>query len=328
MSLREAPLSLDSRDRAVEYDTDALPSRERIAYWQQVVADHFVPLAPVPTVRAAVFAGRIVAHDLGGAVLSSVTSRAQRVVRGPAELGRGGDAIFVNVQLRGVGVARQGGRVACLEPGTIVVLDSRHPFALSYENDFEQLSLALPGAQARRWLPNLLAVSGRSLSGLAARLLADHMIAVREHGDALDSALAQLMGEQACQLLAHAAASSAPVRRLPLLVRARSVIDCRYAEADLGPSAVAAALHVSIRTLQKAFTDAGLTFRACLLERRLHAVYQDLEDAGLDHLTIAAIGARNGLPDPCHLARAYRVTYHTSPSARRRKMREPTDEPR
>jgi len=88
--------------------TEAVRPRERLAYWREVVSQHFVHLRP-ERVAGGLFHGEIRAKILGGLSVSQVMSGGQRVLRTAAEIARSPAPLyFMNIQVAGAGSFSQG----------------------------------------------------------------------------------------------------------------------------------------------------------------------------------------------------------------------------
>ena len=83
---------------------------------------------------------------------------------------------------------------------------------------------------------------------------------------------------------------------------------------------MAAAQHVSTRTLHAAFHDDQSTVGSWIRARRLERCRRDLSDPALAARPVHAIGARWAFPSAAHFCRAFETAYGTSPSAYRRSM--------
>lgn len=88
-----------------------------------------------------------------------------------------------------------------------------------------------------------------------------------------------------------------------------------HADEDLSPARIAAAVHVSVRSLQLAFRrHLGDTPTGYLRQVRLDGVHRDLVSAGPER-TVAEISARWGFRHQGHFGQLYRQRYGESPSA-------------
>jgi AraC-like DNA-binding protein len=112
-----------------------------------------------------------------------------------------------------------------------------------------------------------------------------------------------------------------PVRshRQVLLMQVQAYILCHLGEPTLTPNTIAAAHHISTRTLHAVFEAGELTVAAWIRDRRLDRCRRDLTDPGCDHLPVGAVGARWGLADPAHFSRMFRMVYGMSPRAYRQR---------
>lgn len=95
-------------------------------------------------------------------------------------------------------------------------------------------------------------------------------------------------------------------------------VDEHLADPGLDPASVAAAHHISVRTLHSLFAPTGVSFGRHLLARRLDAARTALTDNRNRHLTIAAIARRHGFTDLTHFTRRFRAAYGVTPGRLRR----------
>ena len=93
---------------------------------------------------------------------------------------------------------------------------------------------------------------------------------------------------------------------------ARKLADARLTDADLSPATVAARLHVSVRTLQRAFTGQE-SFSAYIRRRRLEEAAESLAAAG-GRLTVSEAAARWHFTDSSHFIRAFKSRFTVTPA--------------
>lgn len=77
---------------------------------------------------------------------------------------------------------------------------------------------------------------------------------------------------------------------------------------------IAAAHHMSLRTLQRLFQEQGITVGSFIRRQRLNRVRRDLADPRLAARPIHAIAACWGYPRPSDLTRAFRAAYGAGPA--------------
>ncbi|WP_405009348.1 helix-turn-helix transcriptional regulator [Kitasatospora sp. NBC_01539] len=166
----------------------------------------------------------------------------------------------------------------------------------------------------------LSAMAGRFLTSLAAE--ADHLSAPdrsRLQTSTLDlvTALLAARSDQAAKL-------PPDTRAHVLSLRIDTFIATRLGSPDLTPATIAAAHHISLRTLHRVFRQRGTTVAATVRAQRLERARNDLADPLLRHLDIAAIAARWGFSRPGDFSRAFRAAYGRPPGEYRTPGRRPT----
>jgi AraC family transcriptional regulator, positive regulator of tynA and feaB len=138
--------------------------------------------------------------------------------------------------------------------------------------------VVLPAATLRPLLRGR-AVSG-PLDAPELRLLMAHATAVHETSDGLGPAGVRAASDTIIELAAALAAGAVddaePQFRGALVRAAKDLADRRLVEPDLSPAMLARELHVSVRTLQRAFTAGGESMTSYVRDRRLEAARRDL----------------------------------------------------
>lgn len=107
-------------------------------------------------------------------------------------------------------------------------------------------------------------------------------------------------------------------RRQALLARIDAFIERNLGDVDLGPVAIAAHHHISVRTLHELFRGRPETVAAAIRRRRLEHCRADLTDPRLPHRTIGEIALRWGFRHPADFSRAFRTAYGMPPGELRR----------
>jgi AraC-like DNA-binding protein len=117
-------------------------------------------------------------------------------------------------------------------------------------------------------------------------------------------------------LFAPSDPSPLPSRRANnLFMRVRSVIKDRFADADFGPADAATELGISLRYLQKLFTQRGMTFTEYIYSFRLKHAARLLGRRALLRARepLSAIAYACGFKDYTHFARKFRQRFGYSP---------------
>ncbi|MFH8615268.1 helix-turn-helix domain-containing protein [Streptomyces sp. NPDC017979] len=321
----------------VAVSTDGVPPEERFAWWAEMVGHEVMPVA-IDSPHALTFRGSAVGIDFedgvqlaGFAFSPMVATRQRRHIR------RSDPEHHYLMMVHGspIGLA-QGRSNALIGTGDFSLFDTSHPLESEFVDDgrLSRLTLLrLPRAS--------LPFSQDDVDGLLARrltpgagigtgaLLAHFMAALRQQpsGPGTRSGPGELrrLGRIGTDL-AHAflaeqldARHALPVesRQHVLRVRVDAFIERHLHEAALTPPVIAAAHHISVRTLHLLFRDQPETVAATVRRRRLERARAELEDPRARHRTIADVAARWGYRSAADFSRAFRAAYGTTPTEAR-----------
>ncbi|MFD0782425.1 helix-turn-helix domain-containing protein [Micromonospora azadirachtae] len=100
---------------------------------------------------------------------------------------------------------------------------------------------------------------------------------------------------------------------------AKAFIDDHLRDPGLGPETVAAALHVSKRTLYRSFADKGQTVASYIRAARLRAVKRELGHTGT--AKVRDVAARWGFTNPSYFSKLFRQEFGSMPSEYARNSR-------
>lgn len=209
----------------------------------------------------------------------------------------------------------QGGRVADLGPGDLVLWDGARPSAFAVPGRLRKRTLLVPRAEIVPRIPRLDRVTAVRLRGPAVDVYASHLQALLD-ASPLAPAQADAAALAAIELLSAAAGGVVhPERgslRAGVLARARAVAERRLGAPGLGPAELAAACGVSVRTLHQAFEEGGESVSAYVRRRRLERCRDDLL-AGRA-ATVAEVALRWGFASPAHFSRTFHARFGHPPS--------------
>jgi AraC-like DNA-binding protein len=233
---------------------------------------------------------------------------------GPA--GHHGELIIAHVVLSGEWRFTSRNQHARAGAGTLSVRRNEVLWGMEAVRGTRAIAVGLP-ASAVRFPPNTLAVTAGQTTPAARLLLAQlRLLADVAHdlgpaaGAARDATFQLFQGLVNEQVVDDAEFAPA------LLEAARRYIEDRLLDdPDLDARAVAEALHVSVRTLYRAFARHSTTsVMAYIRQRRLERARAELNST---RLTVSETAARWHFADGSHFAKAYKKHFGETPSAGR-----------
>ena len=152
-------------------------------------------------------------------------------------------------------------------------------------------------------------------------VLSHFVVSTVAHPGPLGAAAAAKLGEAGSTLLAGtllddgdlAGTDAGDDMRAHVIGYVRAHLD----DPRLSRSSIAAAHHMSARTLDRLFADQPWSVSGLIRHERLEAVRRDLEDPANRHRGVAVLAARWGFFDAAHFSRVFRQHYGYPPSQRR-----------
>ncbi|GAA3226583.1 helix-turn-helix domain-containing protein [Dactylosporangium siamense] len=305
-------------DNRSYWTTSAQAPAQQFTHWRELICEAFLALTPESDLRGG-FAGSVTQWRLGGLSLARIESQRQTVHRTEAGVQR--DPIrgyYANLQVRGVSLMAQHGRVATLRPGDLAVVDADEPFRFEFGGDFRQLSLFIPAAtlnDGEATAPRT-ATAIDTTTGVGA--------AVRH---SLESLAQRPMREPTAARLALHAAGMLSIALDPSILTAvrspRSYQTClddieeHLTDHDLSPAATARRLGVSVRTVHGWFSGHGASYGATVRRLRLERAARHLTDPSMRHLRVIDVATEAGFGSVASFHRAFRQQFGHTPSAAR-----------
>lgn len=300
--------------------------------WLERVAAAYVPVNAYQRdkpLRSA-FRGDLCAHQLDGIHFSDVGGGPVAVRRSMRDIRRADPGYLkVGYQTAGNSLLVQREKEIYLHPGDFVLYDTSVPYDIMFEDDFRMMVMMIPRNSidiSPRRLDTVLMEPCRAADGPAFSLAAEFL----RHLDHLlrtDLLPPQPRVAEATLQLVSAAleenfrATSTPVGRAGLYLLSKKYINDNLHDVDLTPAAVAAAHHVSLRTLQSVYHVEGETVVNTIRDRRIERCRRDLSDPAMDDWSISAICARNGLHNMSYFSHMFKDRYGVGPREFRMRQR-------
>jgi AraC-like DNA-binding protein len=258
--------------------------------------------------EAGVGAAAVTVHDVVIAEVRSESSAVRFVAAG----GCGDRVLMCLVRRDAWRFARPGG-IVTVAGGSFIACREGPPSLAEVDPGTVAMVLVLP-ACALRPLAGGGQVTG-SAGSAEARVLMAHAGTVGETAGGLSAE--GVRGARGALVRLAGRAAAAGVRRGgagPALAReAMEVAEGRLADPGLSPSWLAGELHVSVRTLHRAFAGAGEPVAAYIRRRRLEEARAELA-VRAGRPGVSEVAARWQFADGSHFVRAFRKQYGQTPS--------------
>jgi AraC-like DNA-binding protein len=303
------------------WSTDTVPQSQRLDYWVGAICEGFEELEASSSLVDQ-FGASLESAACGPIMVHRVEGSTQEVFRTKRAIARSDDTCFYLLcKPDGAWAGGQGGDLSRLLPGDCMLFDSKRPYQLQFSGSANVITLQLPVDWVQSWLPDPEAHCGLRIDGGDGwgQPLSSFVRQLSPEVAAAPPLPAKLMTDQLGSLLAlgtHAFADQPAEKPSTADAFMRDAIAClrhRHAECGLTARDVAAALHVSERTLHRHFAHSGATFLQHLVRQRMATAQRMLRDPRFDRLTVAEIGRRVGFADASHFIRQCRASLGLTP---------------
>jgi AraC-like DNA-binding protein len=318
--------------------TDQVPAADRVDFVEDMAASMWVPMKIRPLHEADTnFCGEFRASGLGAMQVVVMEVMPADVRRTP-ELICQADPDMVKMVLICGGnscVVEQGGRQAQVSAGDLTCYDTRRPYRVTIGVDGNRptqvMTFMFPPSMlplCRGRLKDLTAIRIPASAGVG-DLTSQFLLQLARNIDHYSPAEAARLSTAALEVLATRLAGEMDIRdwgtpedrRHALLTTIQAFIQRHLGDPGLSPAMIAAAHHVSLRSLHQLFHDEGLTVAGWIRRRRLEGCRRDLSDPALDSRPVAAIAARWGFSSPGDFSRTFRAVHGLPPAEYRMSAR-------
>ncbi|WP_347404347.1 helix-turn-helix domain-containing protein [Micromonospora sp. WMMD961] len=312
-------------------DTAVVPAGERFGFWHDLVARESVPMR-IHSAHAADFQARAEVISLGEVVLSAWRYPSLEMQRTGTFIRRSDPEMYqFALPLSGHGGVEQERRANHFTPGHFAFVDTSRPHQSSHQGRSPHDGLLTTRTIL---VPHgLLPVHPNKISGLLGTnisategigvLLSQFVHQVMTHPEqyqesdtpVLSTVVRDLIAAMVAQQLDLTDALPTEVRGHNLRMLVKAFIDEHLGDPDLSPGAVAAAHHVSLRSLHRAFEAEDQTVAEIIRRKRLDRCARDLRDPLQRARPINSIAARWGFRSQAHFSRVFAATFGMSPQA-------------
>ena len=315
--------------------TDMVPAADRLDFLTDLVAATWVPMechCDHGEVR-----GEFRASGLGAMRVVVMDVMPATVRRTPRLISQA-DPDLLKLVLVGGGnscVVGQNGRQARLSAAEFAMYDTRRPYEVTLGADgyrpTQMMTFMFPPSLlplSRRQLAGMVAVPFAASTGLG-DLTSQFLLQLARNVDHYSPAEAARLSTAALEVLATRLAreldardwQTPEARRHAQLTTVQAFIQQHLGDPQLSPAMIAAAHHMSLRSLHQLFHDQGVTVAGWIRQRRLERCRRDLSDPALASRPVAAIAARWGYSSPADFSRAFRAVHGLPPAEYRMSAR-------
>jgi AraC-like DNA-binding protein len=307
--------------------TNHVPAADLVDFLREVMARTWLPMDCQPEPGTDYYA-EFRASGLGPMQIVVMDVPPATVRRTPALISAADPDLLKLALVRGGAcVIEQDGRQARLRTGDFALYDTRRPYEVACGagrgQPVQMMTFMFPPALlplSRNRLRQLAVVPLSASAGLGdvtsqflARLARNVDHYTPAEAARLSTAALEILGTRLAAELDTHDWDTPEARRHALLTTVQAFIQQNLGDPELSPGVIAAAHHVSLRSLQQLFHDEGLTVAGWVRKRRLECCRLDLSDPALAARPVAAIAARWGFPSPGDFSRAFRAVHGLPP---------------
>jgi AraC-like DNA-binding protein len=312
----------DLDNRLVEFSTDHIPEKDRIAFWREHYG-HVMLRVDLEPARDAVFEARSLSLALPGLQIMEASSSPAKISRNGCYLADGNDDVVVAVNRTGTVNIACGGREQSLREGEAIVLSGGEAASFHRTSMGRSFTLRVPRAMFEQTAVSLDDALMRPIPGDrgALRLLVYYAGWLLNAGSAIDQQLRNVSVRHVRDLLALAVGPSADFAdtartrglRAARLKLAKSYIIAHSHRRDISVGTLAANLNVTPRYVQRLFETDGTTFSEYLIGQRLARAHRLLCEPCANQTAISTIAYDAGFGDLSYFNRCFRRQYGLTP---------------
>ncbi len=309
---------------SVDFTTDNLEERDRIAYWVDVASKTFYAHsfeAPAPS-----FSGQLRSKIVDGLALTVCDCGPCEVTRTRRDALRDDiDCYMFTIRLEGRSLFTQDDQRQMVGPGTVLLHSASRAQSFQFIDATSSLHVSIP----RRLLQGRLGDRDRTrvLSGDVPEvgLAVDFIRSLNARAGQLDESMMPRLASQVVDLVSLAVGGAngevaLSTARAHALRRVKSEIEKRLCNPNLTPALAAAAGRVSVRYANALLAEEGSSLERYIQQRRLEHCRRALEDPLQSHRMISEIAYAWGFSDHSHFTRRFRDAFGMTPSECRERV--------
>jgi AraC-like DNA-binding protein len=312
----------DDPPAILRIDTDALPARDKFAFWAEEMGTKR-GFTSYDSPERSTFYQELSVVDANGVAFMRARGSALDIYRSaPSRIKEAAEYPFhLLVKLNtGFTTSEQLGRSATIGVNDMLIIDSNEAMRLRSHHGTDAWIIGLSQALVTRWLPDARDAAAVALKGDKGwtAVLASYLRAMSlEHLNAAASPFErELVGEHVLSMLSMALSQNklahdtdaVSARDRTLHARMRAWIRDHYADPEVSAAKLAADFNVSVRYVHKAFASAGrgMTFLDAVQHERMEAAMRMLRTSNISNTQISQIAYSCGFTDPAYFGLVFR----------------------
>lgn len=304
------------------FSTRGLEAGDRVEFWNQLLGATYNGLVVDPVQSQ--FHAEMARWQLGDMTMIWPQSAAAVVSRRrSASIGATEQKIVIHLLHSGECRLTQRGREVELKAGDMVLCAGEEQYRFDVGREHQILVVEMNRSVLETKVGVLDDLIATNISGKQAttRLLHNFFLSLwREGASNFDESMGQSYASVLVELLAtslHPQAASMPFTRNLLFERMKGIVEARLHDPGLSPTSLAGELGVSLRTLQTAVAEAGITPVGYIGLRRLARAAERL--AMEPETSVTEIAFSTGFADSAYFSRRFHDHFGMSPSRYRQR---------
>jgi AraC-like DNA-binding protein len=316
-------LSYPKRQPTLQFSTDEVLPRDRLAVWREVLGRVHLHL-DVEQVGEGPLHATVESHRWSHTSLYFSNTTPVRASR-TREFLQDGDGDFRILISRGAGYYfSSGSREEFIADGAAALLFNGAASSVQYAGPCRVTAVRVRRAELAQAVANLEDAPIRPVlpDSRALRLLCEYVEFLRKEGPATDAALAQSVADHITDLVALSLGATKDAIHLARgrgiraarLVAIKSDIAASIGDSSLSADTIAARQQISPRYVRQLFESEGLSFSDFLVQARLTRAYELLSNPANALTTISGVAFECGFGDLSYFNRTFKKRYGATPS--------------
>ncbi|RDL45079.1 hypothetical protein DN730_05535 [Marinomonas piezotolerans] len=310
------------------YSTENVPQRERIEYWQELIADRLVPLS-FRIANSDGLKASLQWTQIGDIQISEIVATPHVATRTTANIRHAGeDFLVVNFLRAGACTVEQNNNNSLISAckntkHSAFFCDAARPYEISIHEPFSLISMQIPRAKIEHSLSGLNRIVAKEflsnstvypiVTSYIGHLLSMPTTLAPDIGMKLADNFTDLLATSIAEMLngENAVISDGKVA---LILRIKAYINDHLHDTELSPQKVSDALNVSTRYINQLLSSDGTSLSRYIWKCRLEKVAKLLQTPSNCKNNISTYAFSCGFNDIAHFSKVFKKHYDMTPT--------------